>query len=145
MPWAVPKVLWVLSWALPWGQMGAATFLRDSHQKAEKRDDPLAALVHILTGISEDPVVEWLEGSPDVRELRQPRQATDPFVLLERIAHSAVETLRNQVEHEHLPTVPDLARWLVEFTEAVRSLQGLNNVPPGAGAHGHPRQSTSPP
>ena len=29
--------------------------------------------------------------------------------------------------------MPDLARWLVEFTEAVRSLQGLNNVPPGAG------------
>ena len=53
-------------------------------------------------------------------------------MLLERIAHS-VETLRNQVEHEHLPTVPELARWLVEFTEAVRSLQGLNNVPPGAG------------
>ena len=111
------------------GAVGASTFL----QNAEKRDDPLAALVHILTGISEDPVVEWLEGSPDVRELRQSRQATDPFVLLERIAHSAVETLRNQVEHEHLPTVPDLARWLVEFTEAVRSLQGLNNVPPGAG------------
>jgi len=111
------------------GAMGASTFL----QNAEKRDDPLAALMHILTGISEDPVVEWLEGSPDVRELRQSRQATDPFVLLERIAHSAVETLRNQVEHEHLPTVPELARWLVEFTEAVRSLQGLNNVPPGAG------------
>ena len=113
------------------GAVGASTFL----QNAEKRDDPLAALVHILTGISEDPVVEWLEGSPDVHELRQSRQATDPFVLLERIAHSAVETLRNQVEyeHEHLPTVPDLARWLVEFTEAVRSLQGLNNVPPGAG------------
>ncbi len=111
------------------GAVGASTFL----QNAEKRDDPLAALVHILTGISEDPVVEWLEGSPDVRELRQSRQATDPFVLLERIAHSAVETLRNQVEHEHLPTVPDLARWLVEFTEAVSSLQGLNNVPPGAG------------
>ena len=113
------------------GAVGASTFL----QNAEKRDDPLAALVHILTGISEDPVVEWLEGSPDVHELRQSRQATDPFVLLERIAHSAVETLRNQVEyeHEHLPTVPDLARWLVEFTEAVRSLQGLDNVPPGAG------------
>lgn len=111
------------------GAMGSSTFL----QNAEKRDDPIAALVHILTGISEDPVVEWLEGSPDVRELRQSRQATDPFVLLERIAHSAVETLRNQVEHEHLPTVPELARWLVEFTEAVRSLQGLNNVPPGAG------------
>ena len=111
--------------------VGASTFL----QNAEKRDDLLAALVHILTGISEDPVVEWLEGSPDVHELRQSRQATDPFVLLERIAHSAGETLRNQVEyeHEHLPTVPDLARWLVEFTEAVSSLQGLNNVPPGAG------------
>ena len=114
------------------GAMGAATFLRDSHQEAEKRDDPLAALVHILTGGSEDPVVAWLEGSSDVRELRQSRQATDPFVLLERIAYS-VETLRNQVEHEHLPTVPDLARWLMEFTEAMRSLQGLNNVPPGAG------------
>lgn len=113
------------------GAVGASTFL----QNAEKRDDPLTALVHILTGISEDPVVEWLEGSPDVHELRQSRQATDPLVLLERIALSAVETLRNQVEyeHEHLPTVPELARWLVEFTEAVRSLQGLNNVPPGAG------------
>ena len=114
------------------GAMGAATFLRDSHQKAEDRDDPLAALVHILTGGNEDPVVAWLEGSSDVRELRQSRQATDPFVLLERIAYS-VETLRNQVEHEHLPTVPDLARWLMEFTEAMRSLQGLNNVPLGAG------------
>ena len=110
------------------GAVGASTFL----QNAEKRDDPLAALVHILTGISEDPVVEWLEGSPDVRELRQSRQATDPFVLLERIAHS-VETLRNQVEHEHIHTVPDLARWLVGIAEAVSSLQGLNNVPPGAG------------
>ena len=110
------------------GAMGASTFL----QNAEKRDDPLAALVHILTGISEDPVVAWLEGSSDVRELRQSRQATDPFVLLERIAHS-VETLQNQVEHEHIHTVPDLARWLVGIAEAVTSLQGLNNVPPGAG------------
>ena len=110
------------------GAVGASTFL----QNAEKRDDPLAALVHILTGISEDPVVAWLEVSSDVRELRQSRQATDPFVLLERIAHS-VETLQNQVEHEHIHTVPDLARWLVGIAEAVSSLQGLNNVPPGAG------------
>lgn len=110
------------------GAVGASTFLHN----AEKRDDPLAALVHILTGISEDPVVAWLEGSSDVHELRQSRQATDPFVLLERIAHS-VETLRNQVEHEHIHTVPDLARWLVGIAEAVTSLQGLNNVPPGAG------------
>ncbi|MXY22895.1 MAG: ATP-binding protein [Dehalococcoidia bacterium] len=114
------------------GVMGAATFLRNAQQKAEKIDDPLDTLVHILTGIGEDPVVAWLEGSSDVRELRQSRQATDPFVLLERIAHS-VETLRNQVEHEHIHTEPDLTRWLVGIAEAVSSLQGLNNVPPGAG------------
>ncbi len=110
------------------GAVGASTFL----QKDEKTDDPLAVLVHTLTGINEDPVVAWLEGSSDVRELRQSHQATDPFVLLERIAHS-VETLRNQVEHEHIHTEPDLARWLVGIAEAMRSLQGLNNVPPGVG------------
>ena len=108
--------------------VGASTFL----QNAEKRDDLLAALVHILTGDDEDPVVAWLEGSSDVRELRQSSQATDPFVLLERVAYS-VETLRDQVEHEHIHTAPDIARWLMGIAEAVRSLQGLNNVPPGAG------------
>ena len=111
---------------------GAATFLRNAQQKAEKIDDPLDTLVHILTGIDEDPVVAWLEGSSDIRELRQSRQVTDPFVLLERIAHS-VETLRNQIVHEHIHTEPDLAHWLMEVSEAMSSLQGLNKVPPGAG------------
>ena len=115
------------------GMRMATYFLKKSQQKAEKRDDPLAgALMHILTGISEDPVVSWLEGSSDVHELRKSHQATDPFVLLERIADS-VEALRNQVEHEHIHTEPDLARWLMGIAEAMSSLQGLNNVPRGAG------------
>ena len=112
------------------GAVGASTFL----QNAEKRDDPLAALVHILTGMAARTLLSHgSKALPMSASCGNPAKQTDPFVLLERIAYSAVETLRNQVEHEHLPTVPDLARWLVEFTEAVRSLQGLNNVPPGAG------------
>ena len=42
------------------GAMGASTFL----QNTEKRDDPLAALVHILTGISEDPCCRMARSSP---------------------------------------------------------------------------------
>ena len=101
-------------------------------QMDEAGDDPFAALVHILTGDSEEPVVSWLMGSPDVQELRRSDQTASRMVLLERIAHS-VWTLQNQVDHLRTHDTPQFARWLKDLAEAVKTLQGLNHVPPGSG------------
>ena len=101
-------------------------------QMVGENTDPLAAMMRILAGASEDPVAAWLEGSFEVHELRQPYQASDPFVLLDRIARSVVR-LRNQVAHSQIDTTPHLARWLLEFAEALRTLQDIHSVPRGAG------------
>ena len=101
-------------------------------QMGEERGEPIAALARILTGNDEDPVVAWLEGFPDIHELRQSPQTTDPFVFLERIVRS-IETLRNHVAHSRIHTLPDLARWVLEFAEVVRTLQGMKSVPRGPG------------
>ena len=98
-----------------------------------ERDDPLVVLAHILTGDSEDPVINWLETSSDLHELRQSRDTVDPFVLLERIARSVVR-LRNEVAHASVHSVPpDPARWLLLLAEAVSPLIGLSHVPRGTG------------
>ena len=99
-------------------------------QMDEEGDDPFAALVHILTGDSEEPVVSWLMGSPDVQELRRSDQTASRVALLERIAHSVWE-LQNQVAQSR--TSPQFASWLKDLAEAVKMLQGLNHVPPGSG------------
>ena len=101
-------------------------------QVGVERDGPLAVLARILTGESEDPVVNWLETSSDVRKLRQSGHTVDPIVVLERIAHS-VGNLRDQVAQAQVHGVPDLAYWLLEFAEAVNPLKGLKHVPWGAG------------
>lgn len=99
-------------------------------QMGEEGDDPFAALVHILTGDSEEPIVSWLMGSPDVQELRRSDQTASRVALLERIAHSVWE-LQNQVAQSR--TSPQFASWLKDLAEAVKMLQGLNHVPPGSG------------
>ena len=99
-------------------------------QMDEEGDDPFAALVHILTGDSEEPVISWLMGSPDVQELRRSGQTADRIALLERITHSVWE-LQNQVAQSR--TSPQFASWLKDLAEAVKMLQGLNHVPPGSG------------
>ena len=101
-------------------------------QMVGENNDPLAAMIRILAGASEDPVVAWLEDSSEVHESRQPYQASDPFMLLDQIARSVVR-LRNQVAHSQIDTTPHLARWLLEFAEALRTLQDIHSVPRGAG------------
>ena len=100
-------------------------------QVDEEGDDPFATLVHILTGDSE-PVISWLMGSPDVQELRSSGQTADRVAFLERIAHS-VWTLQNQVASSRTHDTPQFADWLKDLAEAIKTLQGLNHVPPGAG------------
>ncbi len=99
-------------------------------QMDEEGDDPFAALVRILTGDSEELVVSWLMGSPDVQELRRSDQTASRVALLERVAHSVWE-LQNQVAQSR--TSPQFASWLKDLAEAVKMLQGLNHVPPGSG------------
>ena len=99
-------------------------------QMDEGGDDPFAALVHILTGDSEEPIISWLMGSLDVQELRRSDQPASRVALLEQIAHSVWE-LQNQVVQSR--TSPQFASWLKDLAEAVKMLQGLNHVPPGSG------------
>ena len=101
-------------------------------QIAEESGNPLITIVRILTDGGDDPVVAWLEGSSEVQELLRSGQAADPVTLFDRISHS-VRVLRNQVAHSRIHTMPELARWLMNFAEAVGMLRGLNHVPPGSG------------
>ena len=101
-------------------------------QVVEEGNDPFAVLVHILMSDSEEPVVSWLMGSPDVQELRKSGQPASRVAFLERIAHS-VWTLQNQVASSRTHDTPQFADWLKDLAEAIKTLQGLNHVPPGAG------------
>lgn len=101
-------------------------------QMVDEREDPFAALVRILAGHSEDPVVSWLNGSPELWKLRRPVRPSDRVALLERIAHSAW-SLRDQVVHSRTNDKPPFDGWLKDFAEALKTLQGLNHVPPGSG------------
>ena len=101
-------------------------------QVDEGGDDPFATLVHILMSDSEEPIVSWLMGSPDVQELRRSGQPASRAAFLERIAHS-VWTLQNQVASSRTHDTPQFADWLKDLAEAIKTLQGLNHVPPGAG------------
>lgn len=100
-------------------------------QVDEGGDDPFIALLHLLTDASE-PVISWLMGSPDVQELRRSGQPASRMAFLERIAHS-VWTLQNQVISSRTHDTPQFADWLKDLAEAIKTLQGLNHVPPGAG------------
>ena len=100
-------------------------------QVDEGGDDPFIALLHLLTDARE-PVISWLMGSPDVQELRRSGQPADRVAFLERIAHS-VWTLQNQVISSRTHDTPQFADWLKNLAEAIKTLQGLNHVPPGAG------------
>ena len=102
------------------------------HAAGENGGDPLAAMLRIVANGGDDPVVEWLEGSAEMRDLRQSPPGADPEQLLERVVRSVRET-RNKVAHERIKTTPELARWLTGLAEAVGTLQGLNHVPAGPG------------
>ncbi|MXX40866.1 MAG: N-6 DNA methylase [Gemmatimonadetes bacterium] len=101
-------------------------------QVDEEGNDPFAVLVHILMSDSEEPIVSWLMGSSDMQELRKSGQPASRVAFLERIAHS-VWTLQNQVASSRTHSTPQFADWLKDFAEAIKTLQGLSHVPPGAG------------
>ena len=100
-------------------------------QVDEEGDNPFVALVHILMDESE-PVISWLMGSSDVRELRRAGQTAGREALLERIVNS-VWALQNQVVHSRTHAKPQFASWLKDLAEAVKTLQGLSRVPSGSG------------
>lgn len=93
------------------------------------RGDPFAAIVRVLAN-RHDPVVEWLEESAEVRELRTHEDIEDRGGLLERIAES-LHTLRQAIDRRGVRTVPELSRWLETVTEPVAALEGLTEIPPG--------------
>lgn len=97
----------------------------------DESEDPFAALVRILARQSEDPVVTWLNGSPELRKLRRPVRPADRVALLERIAHSA-RSLRDQVvqsgKHESRPS----DGWLQYVAESMNPLQGVDHAPSGS-------------
>lgn len=101
-------------------------------QMVDEREDPFAALVRVLVGHSEDPIVSWLNGSPDLRKLRRPVQPVDRVALLERIAHS-VWSIRDQVVNSDKPDNFLFDGWLKDLAEALKTLQGLGHVPSGSG------------
>ncbi len=101
-------------------------------QMGDEREDPFAALVRILVTNSKDPVGSWLNGSPELRRLWRPVRAEDRVKLLERIAHAA-SSLRKQVVRSCIVDVSQFNRWLKDLAEALKSLHGLNHVPPGSG------------
>ena len=101
-------------------------------QMVDEREDPFAALVRVLTSHSEDPVVSWLNGYPELRKLRRRVRPVDRVALLERIAHSAW-SLRDQVVHSRIHDKSLIDEWLKDLAEALKTLQGLNHVPPGSG------------
>ena len=91
--------------------------------------DVLSRFRHVLGDGGWDLIDAWLHG-PDARELRTFRNASDGLMLLERIAGSVCE-LRNQVANVGRNTAPNLTRWLSALAEPMRTLRGLNHVPPG--------------
>ena len=101
-------------------------------QMVDPREDPIAALVCNLASRSEDPVVSRLNGSPELRRLRRPVRPDERAAHLERIAHS-VWSLRNQVVHSRICDELPFVGWLKDLSEAMKTLQGLNHVPPGPG------------
>ena len=100
----------------------------------EETVDPFAALIRIVENREgDDPVIVWLEEfSQALGSHRSGQAASDPVVLLERVARS-VRDLRNRVAHSSITTTPDLGRWIVDLAEAVGTLEGLSHVPPGPG------------
>ena len=104
-------------------------------QMVDEREDPIAALVRILTNQSEDPVVSWLNGSPELGKLLRPVQPADRVALLERIAQFAW-SLRDQVVHSGIHDKPPSDGWLKDLQGAMNPLQGADHVPPGSGSMG---------
>ena len=101
-------------------------------QMVDEREDSFAALVRILTSDSEDAVVSWLRGSPELRNLRRAVRPADRVALLERIAHS-VWTIRDQVVNSGKTDKHPFDGWLKDLAEALKTLQGLGHVPSGSG------------
>lgn len=94
-----------------------------------ERGDPFATIVRVLTG-RDDPVVEWFEESPEVRQLHDIADIADGVALLETVAGS-LQRISAEVRDTPTPTLPELARWLEEVKEPVAALEGLSDVPPG--------------
>lgn len=101
-------------------------------QADEERDDAFAGLARILMGDNEEPVALWVIGSPEAQELQWWAHAADRVALLERLAHS-VRTFHEQVARTHAEAKSEFISWLKDLAEAMRSLNGLNHVPRGAG------------
>ena len=94
-----------------------------------ERGEPFAAIVRIVAN-THDAVVEWLEESAEVRELRMLDDTENGPALLERTADS-LQKLSDEVGGSRIRTVPELARWLEEVAEPVAALEGLTDLPPG--------------
>ena len=97
----------------------------------QERDDPSAALLHILMD-DREPIISWLMGSSELQVLRNAGQVADREALLERIADS-VWRLQERVLPSPTDAEPEFAWWLKRLAEAVNALQGLTRIPPGPG------------
>ena len=91
------------------------------------RGEPFAAIARILTSV-DNPVVRWLEESPEVREMRDPGDVEDGVGLLERLAASVQELTRRVTEGES-KRQPELARWLETLASSVAVFEDLGDLP----------------
>lgn len=97
--------------------------------------DALSALVRMVMGTSDDPVLNWLEQSKVVRMIAETEQAgsrAEPL-WFDRFGKELYD-LRNRVVHGLEGTFsPEIIPWLVTAATAAASLRGFHEIPDGTG------------
>lgn len=97
--------------------------------------DALSALIRIVIGASDDPVLNWLEQSKTIRaigEFTEDVGSKARLLWFDRFGKELYK-LRNQGVHE-LETVPaEIMPWLITAATAADALNGIHEIPDGTG------------
>lgn len=97
--------------------------------------DALSALVRMVIGASDDPLLNWLEQSNTVRalaKLTEQAESEERLIWLDRFGKELLN-LRNQGVHQLVHIPPETMPWLTTAATAASALTGIHELPSGTG------------
>lgn len=97
--------------------------------------DALSALVRMVSGTSDDPVLNWLEQSKtilSIAELTEHAGSKARLLWFDRFGKE-LYNLRNQGVHGLETVPPEIMTWLITAATAAATLRGIHEIPDGTG------------
>jgi type I restriction enzyme M protein len=99
-----------------------------------KITDALATLLQGVTGVDDDPILKWLEGSKAVSALASNRKESEDRLRWLNQFNNELLNFRNQWAHSQLRGLsPEITPWLVRMADAAVTLRNIQEIPSGTG------------